>query len=299
MKNKSFAGTVTLLITAFIWGVAFVFQRSGMDHIGPLSFMAARCVLAVAFLAVLNLAVNGKKAFSFDKPTLRGGLICGLLLTAANNFQQIGMQYTSAGKAGFITALYIILVPVFGTLVLKRKESPRIWAAVALGAAGLYLLCVDSSFSVERGDLWIMSCAVVFAGHILVSDKYANKADPIKMSLIQFVVCSVLGSALAFGLETPTWEALTDARVAILYCGILSAGVGYTLQIFGQKNVKPAAASLIMSMESVFAVLSGWLILHESLTGRELAGCAVMFVSILLIEISSGKSENASSAQGS
>lgn len=298
MKNKSLAGSLTLFVTAFIWGVAFVFQRSGMDHIGPLSFMAARCVLAVVFLAVLNLAVNKKDAFSFDRPTLTGGILCGLLLTAANNFQQIGMQYTGAGKAGFITALYIILVPVFGVLVLKKKESPRIWAAVALGAAGLYLLCVEEGFSVERGDLWIMACAVIFSWHILVSDKYANLADPIKMSFLQFVVCTVLGTILAFLLETPTWAALQEARVSILYCGILSAGVGYTLQIFGQRSVKPAAASLIMSMESVFAVLSGWLFLQERLSGRELEGCIVMFIAILMIEIPSGKPGNNPAAEG-
>lgn len=284
MKNKRILGTICLFITAFIWGVAFVFQRTGMDHIGPITFMAARCVLAVVCLGILSVVLHGKDAFKFDKPTLTGGLICGVLLTFANNFQQIGLVSTSAGKAGFITAMYILLVPLVSVLIFKKRQSSVIMAAVGMGAVGLFLLCVNENFTINTGDLWVIACALTFTWHIIVTDKFAQTADPIKMSFLQFLVTTVLDWILAFIVETPTIDALFEARISILYCGILSAGAGYTLQIFGQRYTEPAAASLIMSLESVFAALSGALILGERMSTKEIIGCVIMFAAILLVE---------------
>ena len=290
MKNKTALGTIILFITALIWGLAFVFQRTGMESVGPLTFMAARCFFAVIFLTVLLLVLRGpKKAFRFDRPTAIGGVLCGILMTLANNAQQIGMVETSAGKAGFITAMYILLVPLFNTLIFGVKEKPIVWTGVFFGTVGMYLLCVTRDFSIEASDIWVLGCAVLFSGHILCSDKYAQKADVIQMSFIQFVVSLVIDILLAVSFEDISLSGLLNARVPILYCGLLSAGVGYTFQLIGQKYVKPTAASLIMSLESVFAVLAGWLILSESFTARELCGCIVMFCAIMLVKLTENK----------
>ena len=281
-----------LFITAFIWGIAFAFQRSGMEYIGPITFMAARCFLAVIFLAVLCMAVYGpSKAFKFNRATLAGGLGCGVLMTVANNLQQMGMVYTEAGKAGFITAMYILIVPVLNVLIFRRKEPVKTWIAVLLGIFGLYLLCASGTASIEKGDLLVFGCAIFFSGHILCSDRFAAKAEIIKMSFLQFLVSFVLSTVTALLTEDVSFAAIWDGRIAVAYCGILSAGVGYTLQIFGQKSVKPAAASLIMSFESVFAVIGGWLLLHETLSARELLGCAVMFAAIVLVQLQPAKRE--------
>ncbi len=281
-----------LFITAFIWGIAFAFQRSGMEYIGPITFMAARCFLAVIFLAVLCMAVYGpSKAFKFNRATLAGGLGCGVLMTVANNLQQMGMVYTEAGKAGFITAMYILIVPILNVLIFRRKEPVKTWIAVLLGILGLYLLCASGTASIDKGDILVFGCAVFFSGHILCSDRFAAKAEIIKMSFLQFLVSFVLSTVTALLTEDVSFAAIWDGRIAVAYCGILSAGVGYTLQIFGQKSVKPAAASLIMSFESVFAVIGGWLLLHETLSARELLGCAVMFAAIVLVQLQPAKRE--------
>ncbi|MBQ9911569.1 MAG: DMT family transporter [Firmicutes bacterium] len=289
MKD-SLKGSLLLFITAFIWGIAFAFQRSGMEYIGPITFMAARCFLAVIFLAVLCMAVYGpSKAFKFNRATLAGGLGCGVLMTVANNLQQMGMVYTEAGKAGFITAMYILIVPILNVLIFRRKEPVKTWIAVLLGILGLYLLCASGTASIDKGDILVFGCAVFFSGHILCSDRFAAKAEIIKMSFLQFLVSFVLSTVTALLTEDVSFAAIWDGRIAVAYCGILSAGVGYTLQIFGQKSVKPAAASLIMSFESVFAVIGGWLLLHETLSARELLGCAVMFAAIVLVQLQPAK----------
>ncbi|MBR0481644.1 MAG: DMT family transporter [Firmicutes bacterium] len=291
MKD-SLKGSLLLFITAFIWGIAFAFQRSGMEYIGPITFMAARCFLAVIFLAVLCMAVYGpSKAFKFNRATLAGGLGCGVLMTVANNLQQMGMVYTEAGKAGFITAMYILIVPILNVLIFRRKEPVKTWIAVLLGILGLYLLCASGTASIDKGDILVFGCAVFFSGHILCSDRFAAKAEIIKMSFLQFLVSFVLSTVTALLTEDVSFAAIWDGRIAVAYCGILSAGVGYTLQIFGQKSVKPAAASLIMSFESVFAVIGGWLLLHETLSARELLGCAVMFAAIVLVQLQPAKRE--------
>jgi len=286
MKNKSFLGSITLLITAFVWGVAFVFQRTGMDHITPLTFMASRCVLAVLCLGILLLIMKGPaKAFQFNKATVKGGILCGIFMTFANNFQQIGMVSTSAGKAGFITAMYILLVPLGNFLIFKKRPPKVAIIAVLLGAVGLFFLCVNEEFTIVPGDLWVMACSLTFTGHIICTDQFVERADPVQMSFIQFAVCVVLGWILAFSFEEPSWSGIKEAWVSIAYCGVISAGVGYTLQIVGQKYTEPATASLIMSFESVFAALSGAILLQETMSGREAAGCVIMFVAILIVEL--------------
>lgn len=286
MKNKSFFGSIILLITAFVWGVAFVFQRTGMDHITPITFMASRCFLAVISLGILLLIMKGPaKAFKFNRATIKGGVLCGLFMGIANNFQQIGMVSTSAGKAGFITAMYILLVPLGNFIIFKIKPPKIAVFAALLGVVGLFFLCVNEEFTIVAGDIWIMACAVTFTGHIICTDKCVEKADVIQMSFIQFLVCTVLGWILAFIFEDPSWSGIKEAWVSIAYCGVISAGVGYTLQILGQKYTEPATASLLMSFESVFAALSGAMILHETMSGREAAGCVIMFVAILIVEI--------------
>ena len=284
-RTNNLAGGLMLLGAAFIWGVAFVFQVEGMDHVTPVTFMAARCLLASVFLAIVVIVVRGpKNAFRFDLPTLKGGLGCGLCITIANNLQQIGIQYTTAGKAGFITAMYMLLVPIYGALIFKRRITGRTAVAVLIGAAGMYLLCIKEGFTIGQGDAYVIGCAIVFAGHIVCADHFAPKADAVKMSFLQFFVSFVLSTIWAFIAETPSFEQICDARVSIAYCGLMSAGVGYTLQLMGQQRTKPEAASLIMSLESVFAALAGWVLLKEVMSGRELSGCVLLFAAVILVQ---------------
>ena len=284
--RSGIAGGLMLLGAAFVWGVAFVFQVEGMDHITPVTFMAARCFLASVFLAVLLMIIRGpKNAFRFDRATLKGGIGCGLCITVANNLQQIGIQYTTAGKAGFLTGLYMLLVPIFAALLFRRRAGLKTWIAVLIGAVGMYLLCIKEGFTIERGDSFVICCAVVFSFHILCADHFAPEADAVKMSLLQFFVAFVLSTVWALLAEAPTFEAIWEARVSIGYCGIVSAGVGYTLQLMGQQRTRSEAAALIMSLESVFAALAGWVMLHEIMTAKELIGCALIFLAIILVQI--------------
>ena len=288
-KNNNPAGGFMLLGAAFVWGVAFVFQVEGMDHVTPVTFMASRCLLASVFLAILVIVVRGPRdAFKFDANTVKGGLGCGIAITIANNLQQIGVQYTTAGKAGFITAMYMLLVPIYGALIFRRRTGLRTWAAVLIGAAGMYFLCIKEGFTIGQGDAYVIGCAIVFAGHIVCADYFAPKADAVKMSFLQFFVSFVLSTVWAFIAETPTFEQIWDARVSIAYCGFVSAGIGYTLQLLGQQRTKPEAASLIMSLESVFAALAGWVMLKEAMSGRELFGCALLFGAIILVQTGPG-----------
>ncbi len=285
-KKNSIAGPLALFGAAFIWGVAFVFQVEGMDHVPPVTFMAARCLLAAIFLGILVAIIRGpKEVFKFNRATLLGGVGCGLFITVANNLQQIGIQYTTAGKAGFITSMYMLFVPIFGAIVFRRRAGLKTWVAVLIGAAGMYLLCIKEGFSIGAGDIYVFGCAVVFAGHILCADHFASDADPIKMSFLQFFVSWIGSSIWALIAETPTLEGIWAARISIAYVGIMSAGVGYTLQLIGQQRTKPEAASLIMSLEAVFAALAGWVILSEAMTPRELLGCVLLFAAIILVQL--------------
>ncbi len=285
MKTKN---AVILFLTAFIWGTAFVAQSVGMDHLGPFAFNGIRNFIGAA--ALLPCIVLLDKLSLIDEGTgtkkdlLLGGICCGVLLFGASSLQQIGMQYTTAGKSGFITAFYIVLVPVLG-IFFRQKTGWRVWLAVVIAIIGLYFLCITESFSIGKGDIYIFFCALVFSLHILVIDHFSPKVNGVKMSCIQFLVVGILSVPFMALFETVTMEAVNASWGPILYAAVLSSGVAYTLQIIGQKNVNPAIASLILSLESCISVLAGWAILGEQLSARELTGCVLMFAAIILAQL--------------
>lgn len=284
--------SLLLLLTATIWGVAFVAQSVGMDYVGGFTFNMARSLIGSAVLlpVIWFMGRNSSKkaeeaqGSSSRKDLLWGGLACGILMCLASNFQQFGIKYTTVGKAGFITACYIVLVPILG-LFLKKKCSPFIWLAVAMSVAGLYLLCITDGFSIGKGDILVLICAVLFSFHILVIDYYSPKVDGVKLSCIQFLVCGILSGIPALIFEKPEMCAVLTAWQPILYAGVMSCGVAYTLQIIGQKNMNPTVASLILSLESCISVLAGWMILGQQLSAREIAGCVIMFAAIILAQL--------------
>ena len=294
MRTTQLKNSGLLLLAAIIWGVAFVAQSVGMEYVGPFTFNAARSLIGGVFLipCIIFLGkLNGEKKVKLlpedkkeRKTLLIGGLMCGLFLCAASNMQQMGILYTTVGKAGFITACYIVLVPIFG-MFLGKKTGIGVWISVILAVIGLYLLCMTDSLSFGKGDLFVLGCAVLFAGHILVIDHFTVLVDGVRMSCIQFLVSGIISSVLMFLFETPTWGAIWSAMIPILYAGILSSGVAYTLQIVGQKDMNPTVASLILSLESCISVLAGWFLLQQKLSARELLGCAVMFGAILIAQL--------------
>ena len=295
-NNKRMLGNALLMLTAMIWGTAFVFQRVGMESIEPITFNAARMALAavaVGAVSAMPIASEKEKLASYTvrecaqyrKNTIIGGICCGTFLAAASIFQQMGVVYTTAGKAGFITAMYMLLVPVINFVFFKKRNSWIVWLAVLLGVAGMYLLCMTEGFSLGRGDTLVCICAVLFSGHILCCDHFVKLGNPIRISAIQFASCTVISAVAALILEQPSMAKIVSAAIPILYCGIVSGGIGYTLQIIAQKFTDPAVASLLMSLESVFAVIAGALLLGERMTSRELLGCAIMFAAIVLVQI--------------
>ena len=294
MKNKA-AGTLSLLLATVIWGLAFIAQSVGMDHIGPFTFQAVRCALAVVFLFPLSflLEIKGMSLSSSLKkwldPTLwKAGVICGVALFAAASLQQVGLVSTDAGKAGFITAMYIVLVPVLG-MFLGQKPTAGAIVSVLLAVCGLYLLsCMDAS-GINRGDLLIMGCAVAFAVQIRCVDRFAGTVDGIRLNCVQSLVVTVLSLPCAFLSETIEPAAILACWQSLLFAGVLSMGVAYTLQIVGQKHLAPTPAALIMSLESVFAALGGWLVLRETMTHWELLGCGLVFSAVILSQLPAPK----------
>lgn len=296
MQKTQMRNFFLLFLTAAIWGVAFVAQSVGMDYVEPFTFNMVRSLIGGIFLIpcifLLDRLFPPKKedaspeTMKQDQKTLiTGGSCCGLFLALASNLQQLGIQYTTVGRAGFITACYIVIVPVLGLLFFKKKCSSAIWIAVGLSLAGLYLLCSTDKFTIGKGDFYVLISSVMFSLHILVIDYFSPKTDSVRMSCIQFLVCGLVSAVPAFLLETPNVGHILQARGPILYAGILSCGVAYTLQIIGQKNMNPTVASLILSMESCISALAGWLILHQKLSVRELSGCILMFAAIVLAQL--------------
>ena len=296
MKTGQMKNSLLLLLTAFIWGVAFVAQSVGGEAVGCFTFNGVRSLIgAVVLLPVIYfLDVQKKKEMGEEKfleqkddkkTLLLGGICCGVMLCIASNFQQFGISFTTVGKAGFITAMYILIVPILG-LFMKKKVGIKVWLGVVLATIGLYMLCMTSeSFSLSKGDFLVLICAGFFSLHILIIDYFSPKVDGVRMSCIQFFVCGVISTAIAFIFENPSFSAILSGWLPILYAGVLSCGVAYTLQIVGQKNMDPTVASLILSLESVFSVLAGWLILNQTLSARELLGCVLMFGAIILAQL--------------
>lgn len=293
--KQQIKSSLILLLTATIWGVAFVAQSVGMEYIGPFTFNAIRCVLGGLVLIPVILVLKKKKETGAenqekeDKKTLwAGGIACGVILCIASNLQQFGIMEASVGKSGFFTALYIVMIPVIGIFIGKRPGI-KLWFCVALAVVGMYLLCMkDGSFTIERADIMLLLCALAFSFHILVVDYFSPKVDGVKMSCIQFFVCGVLSAVGMLFTETPDIFNIQAAWLPLLYAGLLSCGVGYTLQIVGQKGINPIIASLIMSLESVISALAGWVILGQVLSPKEILGCVLMFVAIIITQIPIG-----------
>lgn len=302
MKKSEAKSSLLLFLAAFIWGVAFVAQSVGLDYVGAMTFNGCRFLLGgTVLLPVIyfrekrqNEGTSREQAPTDEKKrsqgksqrriTLTGGLCCGLAICIASCLQQYGIQYTTVGKAGFITALYIVIVPLLG-IFLKKKVSPFVWAGAVFAVAGFYLLCITESSRMNKGDLLVFLCAVCFSFHIMIIDYFAPRADGVKLSCIQFYVSGIICMAAAFILEKPSWAGILAGAVPILYAGIFSCGVAYTLQIVGQARVNPTVASMILSLESVISVLAGWVILKETLTGRQLAGCVLVFVAVFMAQL--------------
>lgn len=294
-EQVNIKNSLLLLLTATIWGVAFVAQSVSMDYIGGFTFNAVRNIIGAITLLPVILIFSKKDSHDHQseeekkasrKTLITGGICCGILLCLASNFQQFGIKYTTVGKAGFITACYIIIVPIIG-LFLKKKCSPFIWIAVLLSLGGLYLLCIspDEGFSIGKGDTLVLICAVIFSFHILTVDHFSPLVDGVKMSCIQFLTCGILSGIPALLFENPNLASILQAWMPILYAGVLSCGVAYTLQIVGQKGMNPTVASLIMSLESCISVIAGWLLLSQNLSSREIFGCVLMFGAIILAQL--------------
>ena len=290
MNRKALRGSLLLLLGAVIWGAAFAAQRAGMDHVGPFTFSGVRMLLAGIVMipaSMLSRRKAGPVTAEVQKKQRRGGLICGLLLFFATSLQQIGLVYTSAGKAGFITALYVVLVPVAGWVFLRKQPGKMIWAGVGLAVIALYLLCVPAEgFQIEKGDALLLGCAVCFTGQILCVDYYAPQVDGLTLARDEFLITGALSMIIAVFTEEIRMDGILEAAFPIIYSGILSGAVGYSLQIIGQRDVNPTVASLVMCLEAVFAVLTGAIMLGERMTGREIAGCVLMFCAVILAQLS-------------
>lgn len=310
VKTHKLRNTFFLFLTAMIWGAAFVAQSVSMDYIEPFTFICLRSVIGGLFLIpviivldgirkksqnesadvvnsenILHIETEEKQRLSWkNKQLIEGGIVCGIFLFFANCFQQTGIQYTTVGKAGFITTFYIIIVPLIG-LFFKKYCGILTWIGVVVALAGLYFLCITQKLTIQRGDALILCCSVLYAGQILAIDHYNPFVDGVKMSCIQFLTGGILGAVFMLLFENPSIAMILSAAGPILYTGIMSTGVGYTLQIVGQKGLNPTVAALILSLESVFSALSGYLFLHQVLTTRELIGCALMFIAIVLAQL--------------
>ena len=291
MKKKLY-GSMCLMVGTFIWGSAFIAQSVGMDYIGPFTFQAIRCGLAVIFLLpVIFLFDRDKKSYwkTWKNPRLwKTGLVCGVALFIASGLQQVGLVYTTAGKAGFITAMYIVFVPILG-IVFRKRPPFTAWISVALAVVGLYLLSCVGAARINQGDLLLMVCAIAFAVQITLIDRLAGTLDGLRLNCIQSLVCSLLSALVMFFTEAPDMGNIISCWLPLAYAGILSMGVAYSLQIIGQRHVEPTPASLIMSLESVFAAGFGWLLLHETMTPVELIGCALVFAAVILSQIPAKK----------
>ena len=294
-KRGELLHTLALLVCAAIWGSAFVAQSVGAEYVGAFTFLAVRNWIAVVFLIpviYVRDTILRKRGRPSVRPAnrtqrrclLTGGAACGFFLCAASAFQQVGIRYTTTAKAGFITALYVVIVPILSVFFGKSVKS-RIWMCVALAVLGLYLLCMRGELSLSFGDGVVLVCAFLFACQIMTVDYFAPQVDTVRLSQTQFLVTALLSTVCMLLFEDLSTDSLIRALPSIAYAGVMSSGVAYTLQIIGQQNLNPAIASITMSLESVFAALAGWIVLGQSMTVRELAGCVLMFAAIILAQL--------------
>ena len=299
-KRQRIISYILLVIGAFIWGSAFIFQKKGMDYIGPLAFNGIRNLMgATALVPFILITDKRKDAQTLErekksrKILFKAGVICGVCLAAASTVQQYALVYTSTGKVGFITTLYIIFVPIVGIFIGKRFR-PVLWVSAVLAIIGLYILCLKrgEENTLQSGDWMALACAFLFAFQILSLDKYTDLVSPLKLACVQFYVCGIICCTLMLIFEKPTVSAILAAYVPLLYAGLLSTGVAYTFQAIAQKNTNPVIASLIMSLESVFCVLTSWVLLGEVMTGREMLGCLIIFIGIIVAQLPDFKKKN-------
>lgn len=294
-NKSSIKSSAMLVLTALIWGVAFVAQSEGMNYVGGFTFNASRFLIGgtvlipcIFLLRRLNReqweSISRKEKEQQTRMGILGGVCCGSFLCIASSLQQFGIAHTTVGKAGFITALYIIIVPVLGQFMRKRVGL-NVWISVALAAAGMYMLCITEGFSVGKGDFLVFLCSIGFSLHILVIDYFSPQADGVVISCVQFFTAGIVSGVLALVLEEPSWKGVTAAWMPVLYAGVMSCGVAYTLQVVAQKNIAPTVASLLMSLESVFSVLAGWVLLGQRLSAKEMAGCGLVFAGIILAQL--------------
>lgn len=294
MSNKSLRGSLLLLLGSMIWGAAFVAQRVGMDHVGPFTFNGIRMLLAWLVMIPVTVLMEhkNKNTPGYTAPDPKdqrlSGVICGALLFIASSLQQMGLVSTTAGKAGFITALYVVLVPVAAWLLFRKNPGKVIWLGVLIAVGALWLLCMpaDGGFVLQSGDLLVLGCAVCFTFQILCVDHYAARVSGVKLARDEFLVTGGLSMLIAVATEPISWEGVREALIPILYAGIMSGAVGYTLQVLGQRDTDPTVASLLMCMEAVFAVLTGVLLIGEKMTVRETVGCVLMFCAVILAQLS-------------
>ena len=287
MRKTSPAGIIILLITAIIWGSSFVAQSVGMESIDAFTFTGIRTTLGMIFLLPFTLIIN--KGFDHRKKTFRAGLILGIIFSFAQNFQQFAFYYSTSGKIAFITAFYMFFVPLFSVIFLKKKVSVITWLSIIMGLVGLFFLCIDPSdiLAVNIGDVLALVCAVFYAIQIMLVDRYLDEGiNGIQLSFMQFFVAAILSLAAMFIFEKPDMANIKTAMPSLLYSGIMSCGIAYTLQIVGQKHASPVIASLLMCLESVFAVITAAILLHEHMLPREISGCIIMFTAIIISQLS-------------
>ncbi len=286
MRARELRADGLLLLAALIWGAAFVAQRMGMDHVGPMTFNGVRFALGALVLAPFALRDPGagNPAAMSTRGALLGGLLAGLALFAGASFQQVGIMYTTAGNAGFITGLYVVIVPILG-LFWRQRPGLGVWIGAVLAAAGLYLLSVTGDLSISFGDLLVLVCAFCFAGHVLIIGWLAPKIPALRLSVLQYACCAALSFLAAAFTEEIRLGGILDAALPILYGGLMSVGVAYTLQVVAQKDAPPAHASILLSLEGAFAALAGWALLGETMTTRGLTGCGLMLGGMLLAQL--------------
>ena len=294
MNKKTARNSFLLFLTACIWGMAFVSQSKGMDYMHPFTFNGVRSLIGALVLVIYLLVtrkLSGKRTSIDWKLHIKAGVLCGLALTVASTLQQFGIKYTTVGKAGFITTLYIIFVPIAG-IFFHRKVSAVVWISAGLAAVGMYLLCMTESFFLGSGDILVFLCAIVFTAHIMIIDHFSEKTDGVIVSCIQFAICGVVCGVCALIWGHPQLSQIKEGMGTLLYAGVLSCGVAYTLQIVGQRGVNPTVAALILSLESVIATIAGWaaykigfLKTDQTLTPRQILGCAIVFVAVILVQL--------------